>query len=113
MTTFLKHADTHVPGARTLPGHSFTSPDIYAEELEKIFYRSWLCVGRAIRFHSAATIFGKPSAARASSSCAIGRSIARLLQCLPASRHAFCEAARGRLNETIHVVSRLTYTLDG
>lgn len=32
--------------ARHLPGHIYTSPDIYRLEKEKIFMRDWLCVGR-------------------------------------------------------------------
>ena len=32
--------------ARHLPGHVYTSPDIYRLEKERIFMRDWLCVGR-------------------------------------------------------------------
>ena len=45
MTAFLKTADSHRPGARTLPQAHFTSPDIFAREQDKIFSRHWLCVG--------------------------------------------------------------------
>ena len=31
-----------VDGARTLPGHYYHSPDIYKEEVEKIFYKFWI-----------------------------------------------------------------------
>ena len=34
------------PGARTLPAVWYTSPDVFAEEQERIFYCEWLCVGR-------------------------------------------------------------------
>ncbi|MFN2431448.1 MAG: aromatic ring-hydroxylating dioxygenase subunit alpha, partial [Gemmatimonadota bacterium] len=34
-------------GARTLPGRYYTSPEVFAEESECIFRRSWLCVSRA------------------------------------------------------------------
>ncbi|HLY01490.1 MAG TPA: aromatic ring-hydroxylating dioxygenase subunit alpha [Candidatus Cybelea sp.] len=34
------------PGARTLPAVWYTSPDVFAEEQERIFYCEWLCSGR-------------------------------------------------------------------
>ena len=46
MSTFLKTTDIAVDGATTLPGRYFTSPELFAEEREKIFARRWLCVGR-------------------------------------------------------------------
>ena len=36
-------------GAKTLPGELFTSPAVFAEEMEKILGRRWLYVGRASR----------------------------------------------------------------
>src|SRR5687768_10646263 len=30
----------------TLPGEYYHSPEVYARELEHIFYNSWLCAGR-------------------------------------------------------------------
>ena len=36
-----------VDGARTLPGRYYHSQDIYAEEVEKIFYKNWLFACRA------------------------------------------------------------------
>jgi Rieske 2Fe-2S family protein len=33
--------------AMTLPGESYTSPEIFAREQERIFAHRWLCVGRA------------------------------------------------------------------
>jgi phenylpropionate dioxygenase-like ring-hydroxylating dioxygenase large terminal subunit len=32
--------------AGTLPADAYTSPDVYAEEVARIFSRSWLCAGR-------------------------------------------------------------------
>ena len=46
MTTFVKRTDVTLLGAHTLPGRYFTSPEIFSEELEKIFLQRWLCVGR-------------------------------------------------------------------
>ena len=47
MATFVKRSEIDITGARTLPGRYFTSPDILAEEFQRIFGRRWLCVGRA------------------------------------------------------------------
>ena len=49
MATFLKTTEIAIQGARTLPREYFTSPEIHAEELEKIFLRRWICVGREDR----------------------------------------------------------------
>jgi Rieske 2Fe-2S family protein len=46
MSTFLKATDIPIDAARTLPGRYYTSPDIFAEEAERIFARRWVCVGR-------------------------------------------------------------------
>lgn len=35
-----------IEDARHLPGHYYTSPDIYAMEIEKLFLKDWLVVGR-------------------------------------------------------------------
>jgi phenylpropionate dioxygenase-like ring-hydroxylating dioxygenase large terminal subunit len=35
---------------RTLPGRDYHAPDVYAEDLERVFASSWVCVGRAEMF---------------------------------------------------------------
>ncbi len=47
MSTFHRTATSYQPGARTMPREYYTSPAILAEEGERIFARSWCCVGRA------------------------------------------------------------------
>src|SRR5207245_9363347 len=47
MTSFVKSTEMYRQGARTLPGRYYTSPEIFAEEAERIFARRWVCVGRA------------------------------------------------------------------
>ncbi len=47
MAAFYKTAETLNPGDRTLPGRFYTSAEVYALELERIFYRRWLCMGRS------------------------------------------------------------------
>ena len=38
--------------ARHLPGWMYSSPEIYALEIERIFMRSWLCIGRVEEFEN-------------------------------------------------------------
>ena len=38
---------TFKQGSRTLPGELYTSPQVFAEDLERIHARTWNCVGRA------------------------------------------------------------------
>ena len=49
MTDFHPTTTSYRQGARTLPGEHYTSAAILAEERERIFARSWSCVGRAAR----------------------------------------------------------------
>ncbi len=47
MTGFLEATEVYRQGQRTLPGHYYTSPEIYAVEQERIFAQRWVCGGRA------------------------------------------------------------------
>jgi Rieske 2Fe-2S family protein len=47
MTTFQRTVTSYRAGARTMPGEYYTSPDILAEERERLFARHWHCIGRA------------------------------------------------------------------
>jgi Rieske 2Fe-2S family protein len=49
VTAFQRTIATYQQGARTMPREYYTSPDILAEEGERIFAREWICVGRASR----------------------------------------------------------------
>ena len=49
MATFLKTTEISIDGARTLPREYYTSPEIFGHELEHIFTKRWLCVGREDR----------------------------------------------------------------
>jgi Rieske 2Fe-2S family protein len=44
-STFRKTAATFQPGAKTLPQRNFVSPEIFAQELQKIFATKWVLVG--------------------------------------------------------------------
>ncbi len=39
--------------ARHLPGYIYTSPEVYEMEIEKIFMKDWLCVGRVEEYKNA------------------------------------------------------------
>jgi phenylpropionate dioxygenase-like ring-hydroxylating dioxygenase large terminal subunit len=43
---FFKTTQISIDGARTLPRRYYLAPELFAEELEKIFCGRWLCVGR-------------------------------------------------------------------
>ena len=45
-TTFIETTGSYRQGARTLPRDYYTSTEIFGLEAERIFGRSWLCVGR-------------------------------------------------------------------
>ncbi len=49
MSEFRRTATTFTPGAQTLPGRYYCSPDILAEETERLFMERWLWAGRASR----------------------------------------------------------------
>lgn len=49
MPEFHPTETTFRSGSRTLPGEYYTSPEIFAEEKERIFARRWHCVGREAR----------------------------------------------------------------
>ena len=47
MSDFHRTTTTYHQGSRTMPGEFYTSPQILAEEKERIHARNWNCVGRA------------------------------------------------------------------
>jgi Rieske 2Fe-2S family protein len=54
---FRKTADTFTAGARTLPQRYFVSPEIFAEEQEKIFSKQWVLVGHQSQIAHAGDYF--------------------------------------------------------
>src|SRR5947199_7279973 len=55
--TFRKAAETFQAGAKALPQRYFISPDVFAEEQEKIFSRQWVLVGHQSRIAHAGDYF--------------------------------------------------------
>src|SRR5438045_8031997 len=45
ITAFRKTAETFETGAKTLPREYFVSPEIFADEREKIFSKHWILAG--------------------------------------------------------------------
>ena len=56
-TLFRKTAETFQAGAKTLPQRYFVSPDIFGEELEKIFGKQWVLVGHQSQLGQAGDYF--------------------------------------------------------
>jgi Rieske 2Fe-2S family protein len=56
-STFRRTAETFKSGARTLLQHHFTSPEIFAEEQEKIFSHQWLLVGHQSQLRKSGDFF--------------------------------------------------------
>ena len=53
MATFQKTVQSYRQGAQTMPRERYVSPDIFAQDLERIHAHHWNCVGRASAFASA------------------------------------------------------------
>ena len=115
MTTFVKPTEIPIDGAHTLPREYFTSPDILAQELERIFFRRWICVGREDRIPNPGDYFLQE----------IGKESVIVLHDRAGGYRAYynvcrhrgtrlCEEHTGRFSETIQCPYHAwTYSLDG
>jgi Rieske 2Fe-2S family protein len=115
VATFVKRTDVELLGAQTLPGRYFTSPDVFSEEMEKIYLRRWLCVGRAERIAHPGDFLVQEAA---------GESVIVLRDRAGEGRAYYnvcrhrgtrlCEEHQGRFSETIQCPYHAwTWTLDG
>jgi Rieske 2Fe-2S family protein len=115
MPTFLKRSEIPLDGARALPREYFTSAAIFAEEIDKLFGRNWLCAGRESRIARAGDYFlvdvGEASVIVLRDQGGTVRAFHNLC------RHRgtrLCEAAQGRFSEPIRCpYHSWTYGLDG
>ena len=101
--------------AYTLPGRYFTSAEIFEEEMARIFYENWLCVGRAEQIARPGDYFLYE----------IGDERIIVLRDTVGTARAFynvcrhrgtqlCEAPRGRFSKSIQCPYHAwTYSLDG
>ena len=115
VTTFIKPTEIPIDGARTLPREYFTSPDILAQEMERIFVQRWICVGREDRIADPGEYFVQE----------IGKESVIVLHDRAGGYRAFynvcrhrgtrlCEEHTGRFSETIQCPYHAwTYALDG
>ena len=95
VATFLKTTEISIDGARTLPREYYTSPEIFGHELEHIFTKRWLCVGREDRIPNPGDWFTQQIGKE---SIIVLRDreggYPRVLQRLPPSRHAALRGAQ-------------------
>src|SRR4051812_34500834 len=115
MTAFHRTTTTYQHGARTMPGEYYTSPDILAEENERIFARSWHCVGRASTLVTSGDYVLRTVAGE---SLIILRDRSGDLRAFfNVCRHRgtqICEVPKGHFSETIQCPYHAwTYTTDG
>ena len=115
MTTFVKRTDVALLSAHTLPGRYFTSPEIFVEELEKIFLQRWLCVGREAQIARPGQYFLQQIGAE--SVIVLRDRSGQVRAYFNVCRHRgtrLCEEHRGQLSETIQCPYHAwTYSLDG
>jgi glycine betaine catabolism A len=102
-------------GARTLAASWYVSPEIYAQEQERIFAREWLCVGRDAAIAQPGDFF---TVERAGESLIATRDAAGCVHAFyNVCRHRgsrMCEAAGGRFAGSIQCPYHAwTYGLDG
>ena len=115
MTTFHRTVSTYKHGAHTMPGEYYTSPAIFAEESERLFARSWHCVGRSSALANAGDYVLRTVAGE---SLIILRDRGGELRAFfNVCRHRgtrLCEVAKGQFSETIQCPYHAwTYTTDG
>jgi Rieske 2Fe-2S family protein len=115
MTGFVKATAAYRQGQRTLPGEYYTSPEIHAEELERIFARRWLCVGREAELAEPGDFVVRTIAGESLIVVRGRDGVVRAFYNVCRHRGTrLCEEARGRLSETIQCPYHAwTYTLDG
>src|SRR5919199_1173107 len=114
-TRFLKTAEIGTGGAKTLPGHYYTSPQVFRMELDRIFLRRWLCAAREEQIPAPGDYVVR----------AVGTESVIILRDRAGAVRAFhnvcrhrgtrlCEETRGRFSSTIQCPYHAwTYALDG
>jgi Rieske 2Fe-2S family protein len=115
MKTFYRPTETFISGARTLPGHFYTSEEIHQAELERIFQERWLCAGRAAEIPAAGDYFLKQVGLESIIVLRDRQEQARAF--FNVCRHRgtrLCTEAHGRFSATIQCPYHAwTYGLDG
>jgi Rieske 2Fe-2S family protein len=115
MTEYQRTTTTFVHGSRTLPGECYTSLALLDEERERVFAKSWNCVGRTSRVALPGQFFTKEIAGE---SLIVLRDRNRELKAFfNVCRHRgtrICREESGRFGETIQCPYHAwTYSTDG
>src|SRR5262249_22327073 len=115
MATFLKANELGTAGARTMPGRNYTSPDVYALEMERIYQVRWLCVCRSSQLAKPGDFVTREVGGE---SLIINRDESGAVRAFyNVCRHRgtrICEVAAGNFGETIVCPYHAwTYRLDG
>jgi len=102
-------------GAMTLPAFWYTSPEVFAQEQERVFAREWICVGREESIAAAGDFF---TIERAGESLIVTRDNAGAVHAFfNVCRHRgtrICEVPSGRFGGSIQCPYHAwTYGLDG
>lgn len=115
MPTYLKTTESYRQGARTLPGRYYTSPEILAEEAERIGRRHWHCVGRAADIEHPGDYFVREIAGESLIIVRDRGGVPRAFYNVCRHRGTrLCETLEGQLSETIQCPYHAwTYRLDG
>src|SRR5690349_12766309 len=112
---FRKTADTFTVDAKTLPQHYLVSPEIFAEERERIFSSHWICAGHQSQIPNRGDFFVQEVAGE--SLIVLRDQQDRLRAFYNVCRHRgtrLCEAQTGRFRATIQCPYHAwTYGLDG
>jgi Rieske 2Fe-2S family protein len=115
VTNFQQTATTFVPGSRTLPRECYVSPEILAEEWEKIHARGWNCIGRTSMLEQPGDFVTRPIAGE--SIIALRDKAGTLRAFFNVCRHRgtrICREEAGRFGETIQCgYHAWTYGTDG
>ncbi|MGH7703926.1 MAG: aromatic ring-hydroxylating oxygenase subunit alpha, partial [Gemmatimonadales bacterium] len=115
MATFLKRTEILTESAMTLPGHFYKSPEVFGEEMEKIFGQRWLCVGREDRLTEPGEYFVQ--SIEVEEALVLRDQSGRLRAFYNVCRHRgtrLCEARSGKLSGTILCpYHSWAYSLDG
>ena len=115
MQTFRKTAETFTAGAKTLPQRYFVSPEIFAQEQERIFSAQWLCVGHQQQLARPGEYFLQEVAGE--SLILLHDQKGHLRAFYNVCRHRgtrLCEEKQGRFSETLQCPYHAwTYALDG
>ncbi len=115
MPSFLATAHSYQPGATGLPARCFTSPEMFDQELERLFCEHWVCLGHVAALSAPGDFL---TTAWGSESVLVLRDHDGALRAFHnVCRHRgarLCVAESGRLGPTIQCLYHAwTYGLDG